>query len=78
MAYGKFSPDLQAAQQVAQFFDPKVGVQEYELMFELGYRVRLDKGAVFVQPGLEYIVNPGGEHQYPNALVVGLQIGVNF
>ena len=76
--YGKFSPDLQAAQETAQALDPIVGAQEYELVFETAYRIRMRKGAVFVEPDLQYIVNPGGAHQYPNALVVGAQAGINF
>ena len=78
MIYGKFSDDLQAAQQLAQVLDPTVGVQEYELVFEWAYRIRMRNGAMFFQPDLQYIVNPGGAHQYANALVVGAQAGVNF
>ena len=71
MVYGKFSHDLQAAQQLAQALDPSVGVQEYELVLEWAYRFRMRDGAMFFQPDLLYIVNPGGAHQYANALVVG-------
>lgn len=76
--YGKFSDDLQAAQQLAQVVAPTVGVQEYELVFEWAYRVRMRDGAMFLQPDLQYIVNPGGAHQYANAFQVGAQAGVNF
>jgi porin len=76
--YGSFSPDLQSAQQIAQTVDPTVAVQDYELDFELSYRIRMRNGAMFFQPDLQYIVNPDGGHQYPNALVVGAQMGVNF
>ncbi len=78
MVYGRFSRDLQTAQQLAQAVDPTVGAQEYELDLELAYRFRMRDGAVFFQPELLYIVNPGGAHQYGNALVVGAQAGVNF
>jgi porin len=76
--YGSFSPDLQFAQQTAQTIDPTIGVQDYELDFELSYRIRMRGGAMFFQPDMQYIVNPDGAHQYPNALVVGAQMGVNF
>jgi porin len=76
--YGSFSPDLQAAQETAQSIDPTIAVQDYELDFELSYRIRMRGGAMFFQPDLQYIVNPDGGHQYPNALVVGAQMGVNF
>jgi porin len=76
--YGKFSGDLQSAQQLAQAVDPTVGVQEYELVLEWAYRVRMRDGAMFFQPDLQYVVNPGGAHQYANALQVGAQAGVSF
>ena len=76
--YGKFSDDLAAAQQLAQVVTPTVGVQEYELDLEWAYRIRIRDGAMFFQPDVQYIVNPGGAHQYANALVVGAQAGVNF
>ena len=78
MSYGKFSPDLQIAQQIASISLPTVGVQEYELVLEWAYRIRMRDGAMFFQPDMQYIVNPGGAHQYDNALVVGAQAGVNF
>lgn len=78
VAYGKFSGDLQTAQQLAQTIDATVGDQEYELALEWAYRFRLRNGAAYFQPDLQYIVNPGGAHQYGNALVVGAQAGVNF
>jgi porin len=76
--YGSFSPDLQLAQQTAQTVNPTIAVQDYELNVELSYRIRMRDGAMFFQPVLQYIVNPGGGHQYANALVVGAQMGVNF
>jgi porin len=78
MVYGKFSHDLMAAQQIAQALDPSIGAQEYELDLEWAYRFRMRGGAMFFQPELLYIVNPGGAHQFDNALVVGAQAGVNF
>ena len=32
----------------------------------------------YVQPNLQYIVQPGGTGSIPNALVLGAQIGVIF
>lgn len=47
-----------------------------EMMFELNYKAQLTR-FLFVQPVAEYIVNPkGGE--YPDALVLGMQLGMNF
>jgi porin len=78
VVFGKFSSDLAAVQQLAQTVDPTVGVQDCEVALEWFYRIRLRDGAAFVQPDLQYILNPGGTHQDPNALVVGLQAGINF
>jgi porin len=76
--YGKFSPDMQAAQEMAQIVNPAVAVQEYELVFEWAYRIRMRDGAAFFQPDVQYIVNPGGAHQYENAMQIGAQAGINF
>jgi porin len=78
VVYGSFSNDWQSAQQLAHAVDPTVGAQEYEMVLEWFYRIRLRKGAAYFQPDIQYIVNPGGAHQYDNALVVGAQAGVNF
>jgi porin len=78
MAYGKFSSDMADAQTAAHAIDPSVGVQDYELVYEWSYRFRIRNGAMFFQPDLQYIVNPGGAYQYANAFVVGAQIGLNF
>jgi porin len=78
VVYGQFSDDLAAVQQLAQTVSPAVGVQDYELALEWFYRVRMRDGAAFVQPDLQYIINPDGTGLISNALVVGLQIGLNF
>ncbi len=70
--YGQFSRDLRSAQQNAG--DPG---QVYELALEATYRIVFNK-FFYVQPDVQYIINPGGAHQYGNALVLGAQIGVNF
>jgi porin len=44
---------------------------------EGGYRVNLTKFA-YVQPDVQWIINPGGTGTIPNALVLGAQIGVTF
>jgi porin len=76
--YGHFSDDLQNAQQRAQLINPVVGVQTYEMVIELAYRFYFRQRALFVQPDLQYIIQPGGTDRFDNALVLGAQIGVNF
>lgn len=70
--YGKFSSDY--AQTVS---DAGQGYPEYELVFEANYKIQLTKFA-FVQPDLQWVVNPGGTGNIPNAFVLGVQAGVTF
>jgi polyphosphate glucokinase len=78
VVYGHFSEDLQDAQRQAQQTDPTVGVQDYEMAIELTYRFYFAKRSLFVQPDLQYIIQPGGTGQEDNAVVLGVQMGINF
>jgi porin len=78
VVYGKFSSDLRHAQEREQQLDPTVGVQDYETVLEWTYRFYFRKGALFIQPDIQYVVNPGGTGKTDDALVLGCQIGVNF
>jgi carbohydrate-selective porin OprB len=33
---------------------------------------------LFIQPDLQYIIQPGGTGRRDNALVLGVQLGINF
>jgi porin len=70
--YGNFSGDY--AQSVSV---PGQSSPDYELVFEWGYRVQLTNFA-YVQPNIQYVIQPGGRSDIPNALVLGAQIGVTF
>ncbi len=76
--FGNFSDDLRDAEKAAKTTDSSVEVQDYELVYEWSYRIRMREGAVYVQPDLQYIVHPNGMSEIPNAFVVGCQMGVNF
>lgn len=78
MVYGRYSNTLRAAEQLAHQYDPSVGVQTNELVYEWTYRIRYREDSAYIQPDFQYIVNPGGAHQYANAFVVGAQAGINF
>ena len=78
VVYGHFSNDLQNFQRRAQQLDPNVGVQSYETVVELTYRLALLKSALYFQPDLQYVFRPGGTGRIPDALVLGTQVGVNF
>ena len=72
VAYGNFSDNYAAANQVVLG-----GNASYELVYEWGYRVNVTKFA-YVQPDVQWVINPGGTGTIPNALVLGAQIGVTF
>jgi porin len=78
VVFGNFSDDLQDSQQRAQLLDPTVGVQRHETALELTYRLALFKSALYFQPDLQYIFQPGGTGRISDALVLGAQVGVNF
>lgn len=72
VVYGQFSDDYAAATEATGGGSP-----EYELVFEWGYRVQFNQW-LYVQPNLQYVINPGGAHNIPNALVLGAQCSVTF
>jgi porin len=72
MAYGNFSDDY--ADTVAA---TGAGSPSYEVALEAGYRFQITRFA-YVQPNLQWIINPGGTGEIPNALVLGAQMNVTF
>jgi porin len=72
IAYGNFSSNYAQANEANLG-----GYANYELAYEWGYRINLTKFA-YVQPDVQWIVNPGGSGTIPNALVLGAQVGVTF
>ena len=54
-----------------------LGSPSYEMVFEWAYRVQINK-FLYAQPDVQWVVNPGGTGNIPNALVLGAQIGVTF
>jgi porin len=72
VVYGKFSRDFARAQNALG-----LGYPDYEVVLEWGHRVQLTKFA-YVQPNIQWVLNPGGTGNIPNALVLGAQMGVTF
>ncbi|MFM8809909.1 MAG: carbohydrate porin [Chthoniobacterales bacterium] len=72
LAYGNFSSDYSASGD-AYDGDPA----SFEMALEWGYRIQLNR-FFYVQPDLQYIIQPGGTGSIPNAFVLGAQIGVTF
>jgi porin len=70
--YGDFSSDYAAEQAAAG------GAQsDYEMVLEVGHRFQLTSFA-YIQPDVQYIVQPGGTGTISDAVVVGAQFGVSF
>lgn len=72
IVYGEFSDDY-----ASSIASPTVSYPSYELVFEYGYRAQITQ-FLFIQPNIQYIIQPGGRTDIPNALVLGAQIGVTF
>ncbi|MGE9295057.1 MAG: carbohydrate porin [Puniceicoccales bacterium] len=70
--HGYFSDELFASQ-VANNAPP----QSYEAALELGYRCNITD-YFYVQPNIQYVMNPGGTGRIDDALVLGAQIEVDF
>jgi porin len=70
--YGKLSEDYADEQELLG-----KGRPDYEWIFELGYRIQLTKFA-YVQPDVQYVKQPGGTGDIPDATVLGMQFGVTF
>jgi porin len=48
-----------------------------EWVLEFGYIIQLP-GNAFLQPNVQWILQPGGSGDIPNALVLGAQMGISF
>lgn len=70
--YGSYSGDLRA-QQESQGQAPEF----YELVFECSYQIAINKW-MWIQPDVQYIVNPGATGNLPNAWVLGMIVNVGF
>ena len=70
--YGHFSPDY--ANTVASTGG---GYPSAEKVLEWGYRVQVNEFA-YIQPDLQYIIDPYGTGNIPNAVVLGAQFGLTF
>jgi porin len=70
--YGDFSGEYAAGQAAAS-----QAQSDYEMVLEAGHRFQLTPFA-YIQPDVQYIVQPGGTGNISDAVVVGAQFGVTF
>jgi porin len=57
--------------------EPAAGFEDDELVIDAYYRAQIAP-AVFVQPEIQYIVNPSGDPDIDNALVGAVRVGIAF
>lgn len=70
--YGKFSRNFARSVDAAGG-----GYPQYEIVVEAGHRFNINR-FLYAQPNLQWVINPGGTGNIPNALVLGAQVGVVF
>ena len=72
MVYAKYSDKIKESQQ-------SVGSspQQYEIALELTHRIMITKW-MYMQPDMQYIIQPGGTGNIDDALVLGFQFGLTF
>lgn len=70
--YSKYSDKIKESQQ-------SVGSspQKYEMVLEFTHKVMITKW-MYMQPDLQYIIQPGGTGNIDDALVIGFQFGLTF
>jgi porin len=74
---GTISSSLRRAQRLDQMIDPVAPVQTFEMVLEGIYSIHVTHG-LLIQPDVQCIINPGAAAQYPNALVLGVQVSITF
>jgi porin len=78
LAYGEFSGALRrVGRDNHHIGGAGLGWRGFEMMLELTYEFALTPWLT-VQPDAQYIIAPSGTSDIPDALVLGLQVSVNF
>ena len=72
IVYTKWSDHIRHSEQ-----DVGAAVQQYEIMYEFTHRIMMTKW-MYMQPDLQYIIQPGGTGNTKDALVIGFQFGLTF
>lgn len=72
LLYGEFSNVLRQGQRAAG--EP---LQHFEMVLELSYILQLTPW-LQIEPDIQYVIEPGGTGDIPNAVVVGAQIAINI
>lgn len=51
--------------------------KNFEMVYELGHRIQIIPG-FYIQPSVQYIQDPGGTGDIPDAVVIGAWVGISF
>jgi porin len=70
--YGNLGGDYASAQS-----ETGLGYPTYEWVLELGYVAHITPW-LYITPDIQWVINPGGTGDIPNALVIGWELGVTF
>ena len=71
--YTGWSGDIKHAEQDAGITD----VHKYEIVLELTHKIFMTNW-MYLQPDMQYIINPGGTGTIKDAYVIGTRFGLNF
>lgn len=78
IAYGRISRELRALTADANNFNGTAdALPDHELVIEFDYQWNIRPGFQ-IQPGVQYIIHPGGSAAIDNALVIGLRTVLTF
>lgn len=78
IAYGRVSSDTRGFVEDDNFFNATgAAVPDYEMVIEAEYQINVRPGLV-VQPGVQFVIHPGGSSDTQNATVIGLRTIIDF
>lgn len=78
VAYGRLSQEVRGLGSDANFYNGTTDpLPDYELVIEAEYQIQIRPGLA-VQPGVQYIIHPGGSAAIDDALVFSLRAVLDF
>jgi porin len=78
IAYGRVSSDTRGFVEDDKFFNATgSAVPDHEMVIEAEYQINVRPGLV-VQPGVQFIVHPGGSSATKDATIIGLRTIIDF
>ncbi|MBX9741956.1 MAG: carbohydrate porin [Chthoniobacterales bacterium] len=75
--YGRFSSSYASYNSANNTTGANYGDPTYEVVLEWGYRINFTR-FIFLQPDIQFIINPAGTGHIPDALILGTEAGIVF